>query len=298
MKTNNKKKMIVTSLSVAMAAALVGSISGTVAWYQYSTRASASMVSVAAGTSRDLQVSRTGADGSFSNFVSFDAGTLKPVKATLATGANLSASKIENVKFYDKPVYQYAKSGKEITLADMLSGGYAIQQTLFFRVMDSVDGADPAPVANKPVYLQDLSIKAVNNDADKLDLSNAVKVNFGQWKAESTVNATLGNTAKTVLAGRLDIGGEQGQLDTDGIRQDDAAGAPIFYGADVAVSDVVAQLHREGAVDGTALKLFRCAKVCRNVMGEHDFCFGVALRDGLFDKCETTFMFAVEVIGG
>ena len=56
MKTNSKKKIVVSALAIAMGAALVGSISGSVAWYQYSTRTTASMTATSAGTSRDLQI--------------------------------------------------------------------------------------------------------------------------------------------------------------------------------------------------------------------------------------------------
>ena len=55
MKINNKK-IIVSTLALAMGAALAGSISGSVAWYQYSTRASAQIAGSAAGTARNLYV--------------------------------------------------------------------------------------------------------------------------------------------------------------------------------------------------------------------------------------------------
>ena len=55
MKISNKK-IIVSTLALAMGAALAGSISGSVAWYQYSTRATARMAATSAGTSRNLQI--------------------------------------------------------------------------------------------------------------------------------------------------------------------------------------------------------------------------------------------------
>ena len=50
------KKVMVTTLALAMGAALAGSISGSVAWYQYSTRASAQLTGTSVGTSRNLQI--------------------------------------------------------------------------------------------------------------------------------------------------------------------------------------------------------------------------------------------------
>ena len=56
MKTNNTKKIVVSVLALAMGAGLAGSISGSVAWYQYSTRATAQLQGVSTGTSRNLKV--------------------------------------------------------------------------------------------------------------------------------------------------------------------------------------------------------------------------------------------------
>ena len=61
MKTNSKKKILVSTLALAMGAGLAGSISGSVAWYQYSTRTTAQLQGVSAGTTRNLQV-RLGTD--------------------------------------------------------------------------------------------------------------------------------------------------------------------------------------------------------------------------------------------
>ena len=67
--------------------------------------------------------------------------------------------------------------------------------------------------------------------------------------------------------------------------------------ADTAVGDVVAQLYRESTVDGAVTKLFRCTQLGGNVMGEHDFCFGVALLNRLFNESEAPLVFAVEIVG-
>ena len=55
MKINNKK-IIVSTLALAMGAALAGSISGTVAWYQYSTRAPAEFLGVAAHCTENIEL--------------------------------------------------------------------------------------------------------------------------------------------------------------------------------------------------------------------------------------------------
>ena len=52
MKTYNAKKVVVSVLALAMGAGIAGSISGSIAWYQYSTRTTAQLQGVSAGTDR------------------------------------------------------------------------------------------------------------------------------------------------------------------------------------------------------------------------------------------------------
>ena len=50
------KKLIVSSLASAMGLSIVGAITGTVAWYQYSTRSTLAMIGVSAKTAANLQI--------------------------------------------------------------------------------------------------------------------------------------------------------------------------------------------------------------------------------------------------
>ena len=56
------KKIIVPALSLLAGASLVGSVSGTIAWYQYSTRANVSYIGSSAGTIGNLQVRLAGGE--------------------------------------------------------------------------------------------------------------------------------------------------------------------------------------------------------------------------------------------
>ena len=56
MKINTFKKLAVSTMAVAMGAALVGSISGSIAWYQYSTRSTVSYSGASAHCTESLQV--------------------------------------------------------------------------------------------------------------------------------------------------------------------------------------------------------------------------------------------------
>ena len=52
----NKAKLLVGTLAIASVAATVGSISGTFAWFQYSTRVTAAYSGAAAHVSENLQI--------------------------------------------------------------------------------------------------------------------------------------------------------------------------------------------------------------------------------------------------
>ena len=49
-------KIIISTLALAMGAALAGSVSGTVAWFQYSTRAQAAFIGTTAHCSEALEI--------------------------------------------------------------------------------------------------------------------------------------------------------------------------------------------------------------------------------------------------
>ena len=55
--------MIVPTLAIAIGAAIAGSISGTVAWYQYSTRVNVAYIGQSFGLSKNLEVRLRDADG-------------------------------------------------------------------------------------------------------------------------------------------------------------------------------------------------------------------------------------------
>ena len=57
------KKIIVPAFALLVGASLAGSVSGTIAWYQYSTRANVSYIGSSAGTIGNLQVRIKGAAG-------------------------------------------------------------------------------------------------------------------------------------------------------------------------------------------------------------------------------------------
>lgn len=182
MKLSNKK-IIVSTLALAMGAALAGSISGSVAWYQYSTRAASQIIGTSAGTEGRLQVKKsTDADTAYSQNVTFAAAEFKPLSVKNAEGV---------LTFYEHPVYQYAQ------LATTTSG-YA-DYTLNFRFQTNQTKTADAWVndTTKNIYLSYFAIEPAAGA--EVDVSDAVRVAF----LDSTGKAKF-ILAKSSAAGTTD----------------------------------------------------------------------------------------------
>ena len=210
MKINNKK-IIVSTLALAMGAALAGSISGSVAWYQYSTRASAQVAGVSAGTARNLQIKE--GTGSYSNHINLGTKNFRPVSYKAGS-------------FYEHPVYKTAQqkevSTNEITLSDGITKVVAYAEYSFvFKCEDN--GVQVA----KDIYLTYLQIE---NTSTGEDVTPAVRIAIDA-ENDFLVSNAGGDTA---TKGKLDIGGKEGTLDKDGWDADDVNGNEVEYttGAD------------------------------------------------------------------
>ena len=212
MKTNSAKKIIVSTLALAMGAGLAGSISGSVAWYQYSTRASASIAGTSAGTTRELQICDT-ADGTYAQHVDIAERTFKPTSASIGNNGALT--------FYQHPIY------KNATLTELTNtAGYVQEYTFYFKCVDNVNGT-PGNVA-KPVYLTSINIVDVSSGQnDDKDISKAVRVAIN-----GEVLSLDGGT--TTTHGPLNLNGNKdGQghdiMDKNGYDTNDAEGTEIDY---------------------------------------------------------------------
>ena len=200
----NKTKITITTLALAMGAALAGSISGSVAWYQYSTRAAAQIAGTSAGTEGRLQIKKsTDAESAYTNYVSITGAEFKPLSVTKANDGTLA--------FFDHPVYQYANLP-----AAELSSGVAVgaqKYTFNFRFQENkVDTPSWQDVLTKKVYLSHFAITKVGDD---VDVTDAVRVAF--LDASGKAKFILGKSAAAVTTDtkqQLDIGGATGVVDT------------------------------------------------------------------------------------
>ena len=224
MKISNKK-IIVSTLALAMGAALAGSISGSVAWYQYSTRAAAQILGASAGTSRNLQIKKDG--GEYGQFVSFDSKNFRPVSAV----ANTAGTGVDH--FVEHPVYQYPSlptvTDNEVLVGTVTTVAYA-EYTLYFKCEDGINGAAPAQIA-KEVYLSKLEI--VNRGTNSVVPAIRIAIDAAN---DFLVSETAGTTS---TSGNLDIGGAAG-TDTDAYDCKDTSGTAVTYTSGAASYTTVA----------------------------------------------------------
>ena len=208
----NKTKITITTLALAMGAALAGSISGSVAWYQYSTRATAQMAATSAGTSRNLQIRVKGEtdwaqdipDADFRAASSGNTnGNLVPVTAEgVAKNAALG-------DFYSHPVYQYF----DMTESD---GDEYIQSTFELQLLDTNH-------EEKDLYLETLNIRNTSTGSGAKDITDAVRIHF-DVAGTGGIKFLVGNQASTTIGDYLDLN-DDGFDDAPGFGGDEANAA-------------------------------------------------------------------------
>ena len=210
MKTN-KKHIIIPALMAAIGVGLVGSISGTVAWYQYSTRVTAAYIGTSAKASENLQIQAKSADGtkvgawaqdlnSETVHGIIDGATEKYGQALtpVTTGEQAKDGVLASLKGH--PIYQYNLTSQW----GAASVANYVAFDLSFRTQD-IDGTGTAYYA-KNVYLTDVTIK-INSANDSIDLDKAVRVHISAPGASgAAVNALFSKEgADTDVYGPLDL---------------------------------------------------------------------------------------------
>ena len=207
MKTKISKKLIVSTLSTAMGVSLVGAITGTVAWYQYSTRSTVSFVGTTIRNSENLQVSFDKDDvDSFVNDLSqtdiagqvVNTQLLPITTGAQAKNANLKLDDNSKPIFYANPIYQ--KFGyNEWLRAD--ASAY-VQFTVYLK-LNKVVNNDPAVIIEAPrkVYLGDFLIQD-DRQNDLADISDAIRVHLHSDHEDMLLGKTNDNTN---VFGALDL---------------------------------------------------------------------------------------------
>ena len=260
-------RIVIPTLSICLGAAIVGSISGTVAWYQYSTRVSAAYLGTSAGTSGNLKLrikgSNTANDDKWSTSLTHtDIGNY--IDAYLAeknlsqdimpiTSGNMTEdaalTKIGGdgedanlPKFYKNPVRSYTENvpytGDAWIKADE-SMYVQIPLELCYVEYDgkptsSTNSEDKEYLA-KDVYISDLLIQEdyrnKANGNDFVDLSSAVRVHISSSYKEKVENQLVAKTNNKLVSKNGGTILTKGYLDLDGVDGDDTVTTGTDNGA-------------------------------------------------------------------
>ena len=241
-----KNRIIVPALSILVGVSLAGSISGTIAWYQYSTRAHAAYLGMSGGTNGNLQLrldggewltrlTRTDVDNYLANHSL--ATNVQPI-----TSGNMNKGDALPANLYRNPILgkgEYSKWEK----ADQSN---YISIPLELRYVQS-NGTEDNNIA-KDVYLSDLSITTTdsNNANNKKDLSDSIRFHVASNDGQNQKNFLISKNGGSIAT--------NGKLDLDGDGNDDQAytGNKYGFGDGNALEDVI---YGEGSQDAYAAKV-------------------------------------------
>lgn len=201
------KKITASILAMTMGAGLVGSISGTVAWYQYSTRAQIGMLGMSIGVEKKLQVALSETQPANDsalwktelktvdvyNFANREL-EFKPI--TVAAGFAKDAD-FGSVTFKSNPVKGLTDPAKWTNAAET---DY-LKLKVWVRSVET-DGAGANTYLAKELGLSDAKIASKSVEG-KLDISNAVRIAIDSDNDHAVIAK---ETASTNLYGPLALG--------------------------------------------------------------------------------------------
>ena len=220
-----KKSIIIPAFALLIGASLAGSISGTVAWYQYSTRVNAAYVGVSGGTSGNLQIKL--GDGEWGTrltkeqiatyIASSDYGSaVQPI----TSGSMVKDGTLPS-NFYLNPIYGQGGDYDGNWMKASKANYIVLPLQLRYVERDGTKEGNPAADAKnaeKEVFISDLLIQedASNTTNHKEDLSEAIRFQINSYTdvAPTTITKRLisKNGGTTVVEGKLDLDGD-GVLD-------------------------------------------------------------------------------------
>ena len=247
------RKIIIPALTLLVGSALAGSVSSTIAWYQYSTRTTAAYIGTSAGTSGNLKMrirdyaghtdfandwdTTNIAHGNVATYLGNSKEIVPITTGALAKNAALPTANNQKV-FYANPV---------VGFGPIEQWNKATEDNYVFLPLElrfiSKDGTNTEDLA-KDVYLTDLLIQDDYANA-KSDLSAAIRVHISAYQKGDQAHAKnfliSKNGGNTLVVSALDLDGD-GHNDKDYSNDDTGAmydfgehpeqqGTEILYGA-------------------------------------------------------------------
>lgn len=223
----NRKNVIISLLLTTLSTSLVGSIAGTVAWYQYNTRVFASYYGTSAGSATgNLQLSLDGSDWktelratdiqAYLDAHGHDGSNLRPV----TTGEHKKDGELGSL--YKNPIYQHEKTE---TWGEGNAKDDYITFPIHLRVLD-IDGKqneDARVELEKAIYLQNVVLKGGQTN----DITDALRLHVSGLENKFTLS---NHGQETKVHGALD-------LLNDGIDQKDKSEGYEDLGDEVHVID-------------------------------------------------------------
>lgn len=229
MKTN-KAKLSVLMLAMVSVMSLAGSVTGTLAWYQYSTRATAGFIGSSKSVTKNLQIStdKTTWKSDLTSDELYAAAQKKAGRegkpdTTVGTAFSpITSGAMEKDaalgKLYDEPQYQYESYDKW----HEASKTKYITFDLYFRYVQKVNGKEE--LVSRDVTLTDLTIEGIGDNGT--DLSSTIRVHFSSEKT----NALASKLGKdTLTGGKLDLNGD-GKFDTKNRYEWETDKGDLIYG--------------------------------------------------------------------
>lgn len=225
------KKITVTALSTVLGLGLVGSISGAVAWYQYSTRATTSIIGTATGNGGTLQISKDG-----SNWArDLHSSDLKPASGFTGfkpvTFGGFELSNSENS--LPEKAHMTPKHGQTATSSwdEATVGVDYIQYTIYLQSLKLNNTSHKYEKHADEVYFTNITLEDVNDTTrENESIINSLRVHI-LVEDQKTVTASSTTTTTFVKQAVLSVQdfattglNTYGSLDLDGDGQPDKKG--------------------------------------------------------------------------
>ena len=213
-----KKRIVVSAMAMLIGAGVAGSVTSTIAWYQYSVRTQAAYMGVNLGESANLLM-RIRKDGQADNEGWSEKFTYQQINSYLATtqygskmmpitSGEMDKDDALPAKFYGNPLAGHPEVGawKKVETKNYV----VLPLQLSYKELNNSVQSFKA----KEIYLTDLHISKHAADTTHSDISDAIRVHFSaSQEGSSEVNNFLASKkgGTTVTHGYLDLDAEPGK---------------------------------------------------------------------------------------